>query len=1414
MQQLIHIDCDAFFASVEQAADPKLRGRPVAVGGEKRGIIASASYEARAMGVYTPMPSARARQICPKLILIPGHYERYEQFSNWLFSYAYDFTPDVEICSIDEGYLDLTRTRKSSLEIAETLRSAIRQSLKISISEGIASNKITSQIASKLKKPNAFIHVPPGEEKAFLHPLSIRCLPGIGPQTAKRFEAAGLLRIGQVAATSEEMLSLLIGCRAPELRQYANGIDLRPVTRTRPAAKSYSQQETFEKDITDEDRVRTTLYRMADNLMRKIRAENRSIRQIEVKLRYNDFAEDRHSETLSEPTDLESDLYPRIRILLKLAWRRRVSLRLVALKCSKVYEGRRVPELGLFADQRNREARQRLAAALDGLRESHPKTLIFRGHSLKSAGQKPQNAERRSPDPNGKNQRSSRSVQSGTRKTVWPLLHLHSYYSFLDSTLSIRDLIETAQEQGVQNLALTDTGNLHGAVPFMQAAQAAGLRPILGTELKVNGKPLLLYVQNASGYQSLCEWISRESPSLETAWLRDTAGLIAVGADPALAPLFPNRFYLGAANGRAAQRWDGTGLPVIAVPRVHYRKPSDRGLYEIVQSIRTRTLLHQAHPDKRSAQALHIPRPGELQQTFAQMPEALENTRRLIERCSFAFDFGHLQFPDFHPPDGSTPHAFLHHLVFRGMETRYPHSRDSRNRVRAQLETELSIIAEVGYEDYFLIVWDLLQRCRDRGIEWITRGSAADSLVCYCLGISDVCPIRFDLYFQRFLNPERMKMKKLPDIDIDFPHDRKDDVVNLLFERYGPQHAAVVGGFSTFQGRSALAEIAKVLGVSEYQIRQVTRKLPRSTARKLEQVVQDTPGTEELPLLEEPYRTALESAQRLDSFPRYAKMHPCGVVLSRDPMTQLTPCFTSGKGWPTTHFDMDAVEAIGLVKIDILAQAGLSVMRDVRRAVSQKRETKLALPQHFDDPKVWDLISSGQARAVHHIESPAMISLARMCRPREIDTLVAMVSVIRPGAANQHKKQHFTRRSQGLEAVEMPHSSLWSCLGGTYGLIIYEEQILQICDVFAGMDPGQADRLRRALGKEKWDEVQELGLLFEKTARGKGHSTEDIQRVWDLVCGFSGYAFCKAHSAAYGVEAYQSAWLKRTYPAEFMAAVLSQGKGFYSPLVYTLECRRMGLHLLLPSVNHPGPDFMPQGRCIRVPIRIIHGFSESLCSRILSERQKGMFSSLQDFYRRTRPPPEDLDLLLRAGALDEFGSSRTALFWENRWLRELFREEFQNGASATPSLLPPPDSMRKPSVPLHEASPGERLQNEMEIFGFTISDHPLRLYPDIRWNRYTPISQLRHHIGKTLRCCGLIIEERITRQSGGDPMKFISLADWSGITEAELFAESYRRYGLATVRYPVLAVTATVEAFENGNGFTLRVHHAGKPETR
>jgi DNA-directed DNA polymerase III PolC len=1410
---ILHFDADAFFASVEQAADPKLRCRPVAVGGERRGIIASASYEARKLGIFTPMPTARAKKLCPNLIVLPCDFEKYERFSRLMFSYAYDFTPMVELASIDECYLDLHGARQTKATDAATkMQKAIAQSLKLSVSVGVGTNKLVSQIASKLRKPHCFIEVAPGHEQGFLWPLENKWLPQVGPQLAAKLNTAGLRHVEHIARTPVDELSLLVGGGAAVLHDYALGNDLRPVICDAPAAKSYGEQETFGQDTTDTAFIIARLRAMADTLMRRVREDGKSIRTVTLRLRYNDMDEVTRSASLDEPTDLEHDLYPLIQAMLTRAWERRVSVRLVGLRFTKVYETGFCNILPLEQCDMKRERLHTLSLVVDDLRRGN--RSIMRGHDLWLSQHK-QAPRQTLPKPQlvtGPSAITTNRVlreRPGTgpqiiahhsARLAVPALNVKSCYSFLDSTLTVPAIIEAAAAHDMPAVAITDR-NLHAAVPFFQAAVTAGIKPIIGAELCCDNKPLLAYVQNGSGYRNLCRLLSFNSEAcISSAQLHDhTEGLIIVSAD--------------STN--------------VAVPEIRYRKEEDRVFFDILQSMKTLTLLHEGHPKKRRGDfAFHSP--GK----WAYSASAMQAAQDIASKCEFAFDFKTLRFPRYRPSDGSTPAAMLSQLAHDGLRRRY----NSKARLHeAQLREELSIIGEVGYEEYFLTVWHLLQECAGQGIGWITRGSAADSLVCYALGISNVCPIRFELYFKRFLNRDRMALQKLPDIDIDFAHDRKDDVVRLLLDRYGPEHAAIVGGFNTFQARSAFGDIAKVLGVAENEIRRLTEHMPWTDARHAADAVSLSRECDNNAWREEPLRTALLMSGMLDGFPRYAKMHPCGVVLSRDPILDQTPTFISSKGWPTTHFDMDSVEAVGLIKLDILAQGGLAVLRDTQITLhaqdlaldltalevgaegGTEQPPRTGEVEPWSDPGVWHMVATGNARGVHHIESPAMTSLACMADVRDIDRLVAIVSVIRPGAANGLKKAQFARRAQGLEPVNYTHDSLAPVLRSTFGVVAYEEHILQICEAFAGLPAGRADVLRRALVKQDGAKINEVKAEFMIAAKERRRDARSIAYVWDLVAGFQGYAFCRAHSTAYAVEAYQGAYAKHYHPAEFMASVLTNGKGFYSSLVYTLECRRLGIGFLHPDINTLSDAFTVEenianhgtpadslGKAIRAPLRSIKDLSETMLERWRSAGVRSPFASVRDFCERVRPEGAEALNLIRAGAFDSLGCSRTEQFWRclhssrdaglgDDWLlraageddiRATFREE--------PTLL-------------------QRLNDEMELFGYTIGGHPLDLHPQVAWQTYCPIAELHHHHGKRVTVCGLIVVTRSHLQQNGQPMKFISICDRSGIVECEIFAAAYRLYGLNTVRHPVVQVTGEVKPFDNKQGYTLDVRRVEAP---
>ncbi|HSW49024.1 MAG TPA: OB-fold nucleic acid binding domain-containing protein, partial [Bryobacteraceae bacterium] len=625
-------------------------------------------------------------------------------------------------------------------------------------------------------------------------------------------------------------------------------------------------------------------------------------------------------------------------------------------------------------------------------------------------------------------------------------------------------------------------------------------------------------------------------------------------------------------------------------------------------------------------------------------------------------------------------------------------------------------------------------------------------------------------------------------IDLDLPWDRRDDVIQYVFDRYGSERVAMIGAFNTFHGRAAVADIAKVYGIPESEVRRFTENLPYFMG-DAEAVVQFMPECRHLPWREEPYNTVLKMAARFEGIPRHAMMHPCGLVISGAPIRDRMPLFRSAKGYLTTQYAMDDVEELGLLKMDLLGQAGLSVLRDARANIRENRGCEVDLRAiDYEDPETWDTIATGSARGVFHIESPAMTNLLQMSGCRDLDCLTAVESIIRPGAANEGKKRAFARRHQGLEPVSYAHPSLEPLLADTYGLMAYEEHILLVANGFAGMPWGRADILRRALVKNKdRRKIAELGEEFHACAARLGRTPEETDSVWALLEDFAGYMFNKAHSAAYAVEAFQGAHLKSKYPIEFLAAVLSSRRGFYAPIFYVLEALRLGARLLPPDVNLSEKRFLVCGETIRLPLDQVKGISEAALERIHASRP---FRDAGEFYRQARPSRAEWLALVKVGALDSLGEPRGRLFWR------LCRLE-ASGPAARGSLLVEEEPVAGGSWRVES-----QVRWEHELLGFPVSCHPLDYFaPDADWSRYVPAAEISRHMDRQVEVCGLIVADRHHTTDRGT-MKFLTLADRTGFVEVSLFADAYRRFGHLTTN-PVVAVTAMAEAFDNRQGVSL-----------
>lgn len=993
----------------------------------------------------------------------------------------------------------------------------------------------------------------------------------------------------------------------------------------------------------------------------------------------------------------------------------------------------------------------------------------------------------------------------------------------------------SAVQWGLPAVGLMDTNTLSGAVRFYKQARAVDLHPVIGSQVSVaEGASAGLLIENATGYRNLCRLLTTLIAHPQGVVWEDVAryseGLLCLlgpDSEPAhrirrnepvdrcldrYQELFAGKLALAICphnedDLRLSRLFASIGrkrrIPLVAAAHAHYLHEQDRLQFDILSSMRTLTLLTQSHPAKRPAGHYHLHSPEEIARHFGALPQAIENSMRIAERCQFDFELGDIRFPRFPLAENETAAGRLRQLTGEGIARRYGPA--PRAEVMERLERELAVIAEVGYAEYFLIFHDIVQWANARGIETLARGSAAGSLVCYALGISNVCPFRFGLCFERFLNRERMQFQKLADIDLDLPWDKRDEVVQYVFDRFGREHVAMIGAFNTFQGRAAVADIAKVYGIAEREVRRFTERLPHFLG-DAEAAVREQPECRNLPYLEEPYRTILRMASSFHGIPRHRMMHPCGLVISADPVADRMPVFESAKGILTTHYDMDDVEELGLLKMDLLGQAGLSVLRETRDNLRENRGLEIDPHEACDwsDEQTWNTIATGEARGVFHIESPAMTSLLVMTNCRDIDCLTAVESIIRPGAANEGKKRAYARRHQKLEPVTYAHPSLEPLLADTYGLMAYEEHILLVANGFANMPWGRADMLRRTLVKNKdRARIEAFGGEFRRYARKHGRTEEETEAVWQLLKDFAGYMFNKAHSAAYAVEAFQGAWMKTRYPVEFLASVLTNRRGFYTTMLYVLEALRCGARFLAPDVRQSDASrFLVREESILLPLNQIKGLPQDVVERIVARRP---FDDAGDFFRKVQPHRSEWTALLKVGAFDTFGEPRGRLFWR---LCRLEASVARRTAAAERLFAP-----EEPESGFDDSKPSPRWEHE--LLGFPVSCHPLEYFaPRTDWKRYVPAEQLRlrpqRYIGKEVQVCGLIVADRIHSTERG-PMKFLTLADYTGFVEVSLFHEAYMAYGHLTVQ-PAVAVTAMADPFDNRKGCSLNGTHVAMPK--
>jgi error-prone DNA polymerase len=911
---------------------------------------------------------------------------------------------------------------------------------------------------------------------------------------------------------------------------------------------------------------------------------------------------------------------------------------------------------------------------------------------------------------------------------------------------SLESLCEAARAQGADTLALTDTNGFYGAIRFLEVARQVGLRPILGAELthedaahaRVCHRAVLL-AKTAEGYANLCRLLSARhcDASFEfiPAVARYRTGLIVLSDDlPALTAwkrASPEDLYVeltpGAMMHEALAFSRRTGLPPVATNRVHFVRPEEWTLHRLLRAIALNTTLSRLPPEACCASRHWLAPATVLERQFPHVPHALANTRRIAEACRTDWDFKDTIFPAFRQLSDRQAFAWLREKTEAGAAWRYGTITPA---VRQRIEQELAVIEAKRYAHYFLVVEEIV---RDAPLT-CGRGSAAASIVAYCLGITHVDPIRHNLFFERFLNLGRHDP---PDIDLDFPWDERDRVLDRVFARYGTERAAMVANQNSLAIRAALREVAKVSGLPPAEIGRATERILRhATFLRLEQALAPRVWAQRLSrelALREPWPEILGLAVHLEGHFRHLALHCGGIVIVPDDIRRYVPVEVAAKGVPVIQWEKDQTEDAGLVKIDLLGNRSLAVIRDALEAIAQHTGRRLdyATWDPLSDAATQDLIRRGETMGCFYIESPATRLLlkklwtgmpaALWARADVFEYLVIVSSLIRP-AANRFIRE-FVRRAHG-GAYRPLHPVLEQVLADTYGIMVYQEDVTKVAMALAGFSLEDADQLRKVLSKKhKQRQLHDYRRQFLHGAAARGAAPAAIEAIWAMIMSFAGYSFCKPHSASYAQVSFKSAYLRAHYPAEFMAAVLSNQGGFYSTFAYVSESRRMGLTILPPDINASAWAFTGTGSTIRVGLMQTKTLTHAFAEQVIAERAaRGPFRSFREFLERVHPEPAQARVLIKAGCFDSIAGdvTRPGLLWRllahpsphpsppkggEGWGEGSFRGT-GTGADAGASPLP----QHLPIPPEYPES--RRLQEEIETLGFPLSRHPLELYGD------------------------------------------------------------------------------------------------------
>ncbi len=1032
-------------------------------------------------------------------------------------------------------------------------------------------------------------------------------------------------------------------------------------------------------------------------------------------------------------------------------------------------------------------------------------------------------------------------------------LHVHSEYSLLDGACRVDALPARARELGQTALAITDHGVMYGAVAFYKACRAAGVQPIIGCEVYVaprrrtdkefgldnNYSHLILLCKNETGYRNLCYLVSMgftegfyTKPRIDWALLHDHAeGLVCLSGCLAgyisqcivsgdydgarskaleLRELFGEDFYLElqdhglreekrAMNG-LLRLHEETGIPVVLTNDAHYLKKEDAPNQDVLLCIQTGKTVDDPDRMRFEGQEFYLKSEAEMAALLPSMPEAVENTLRVAEKCRFDFEFGHYHLPEFKLPPGETDSfAYLRRLCGQGFEKRYP----NRPEVRSQLDYELDMIRRMGFVDYFLIVSDFVGFARRSGIPvGPGRGSAAGSVVSYCLEITDVDPIKYSLYFERFLNPERVTM---PDIDMDFCIRRRGEVIDYVARKYGADHVAQIVTFGTMAARNAIRDVGRVLGVGYAETDQCAKGVPLALHITLDEALALSKPLKEMYDTAPEIRRVIDTARALEGMPRHASTHAAGVVITRRPVYEYVPLAKNDES-VVTQYQMTTLEELGLLKMDFLGLRNLTVLNDAVLLV-RRREPDFAIEKApEDDQRVFAMLTAGKTSGVFQLESSGMTGVCVGLKPRSIEDITALIALYRPGPMDSIPR--FLEWSNHPERISYKHPLLEPILSVTYGCIVYQEQVIEIFRRLAGFSLGQADMIRRAMSKKKEKEILRERQTFihgdpERSIPGavaNGVEESVAGSIYDEIVDFANYAFNKAHAVSYAIVAYRTAYMKYHYPREYMAALITSVLNDTAKVAeYIAECRDMGIRLLPPDINESDADFTVTGGDLRFGMAAVKNVGRGFVTALVAERERnGKFTALDEFCRRLYGQDLNrraIESLIRAGAFDSLGCKRRALLQVLDSVLEGVNSAGRKNVIGQMDLFglgeetgdEPRSALKMPEV--EEFSRAERMSMEREMTGLYLSGHPMDDYRDkARQVGAVPLGSIlsdfsrmegpeKYADGQRVTVAGIVSSHKSRTTKNHSLMAYVTLEDDSGFLELIVFQRALDQGG-------------------------------------